>query len=173
MFFVDAKLGRMICSHGSDNSASTLGSGLPCDEEKFQIYANGSEDLLYVMRTDYEIRYYPPDSKDILWQVAFADIEAEFQCQAFAGEYHLNSEPCANYIGNAGSTMPCGTRASVYRLYDDDLLGFLALQGKEVGWMSLPLPSGQNPSLGSLDLHLLWSRLMKDLDHTCNLLLFH
>lgn len=141
MFFVDAKLGRMICSHGSDNSASTLGSGLPCDEEKFQIYANGSE--------------------------------AEFQCQAFAGEYHLNSEPCANYIGNAGSTMPCGTRASVYRLYDDDLLGFLALQGKEVGWMSLPLPSGQNPSLGSLDLHLLWSRLMKDLDHTCNLLLFH
>ncbi|KAK9207761.1 hypothetical protein WN944_000107 [Citrus x changshan-huyou] len=76
VFFVDAKSGRMICSHGSDNSASTLGSGLPCNEEEFHIYANGSEDLLYVMRTDYEIWYYPPDSRDIVWQVAFADIEA-------------------------------------------------------------------------------------------------
>ncbi|KAH9798636.1 hypothetical protein KPL71_000090 [Citrus sinensis] len=29
VFFVDAKSGGMICSHESDNSASTLGSGLP------------------------------------------------------------------------------------------------------------------------------------------------
>ena len=98
VFFVDAKSGRMICSHGSDNSASTLGSGLPCDEEEFRIYANGWEDLLYVMRTDYEIWYYPPDSRDILWQVAFADVEAEFQCQAVVGEYHLNSELTADLM---------------------------------------------------------------------------
>ncbi|KAL9439857.1 hypothetical protein AB3S75_018674 [Citrus x aurantiifolia] len=130
VLFVDAKSGRMICSHGSDNSASTLGSGLPCAEEEFRIYANRSEDLLYVMRTDYEIWYYPSDSRDILWQVAFADVKAEFQCQEVVGEYHLNSELTADYVGHAGSTLPCGTRASVHRLHDDDLQGFLSVQGK-------------------------------------------
>lgn len=104
------------------------------------------------MRTDYEIWYYPSDSRDILWQVAFADVEAEFQCQAVGGEYHLNSELTADYVGDAGSTLPCGTRASVHRLHDDDLLGFLSVQGKGGGWMSLPPPSGPNPSLGPLDL---------------------
>ena len=84
--------------------------------------------------------------------MAFADIEAEFQCQAMVGEYHLNSELSADYVGDAGSTLPCGTRASVYRLNDDDLLGFFSVQNKGGGWMSLPPPCGPNPSLGPLDL---------------------
>ncbi|GAY44418.1 hypothetical protein CUMW_082020 [Citrus unshiu] len=106
----------------------------------------------HVWDDDYEIWYYPPDSRDILWQVAFADVEAEFQCQAVVSENHLNSELTADYVGDAGSTLPCGTGASVHRLHDDDLLGFLSVQGKGGGWMSLPPPSGSNPSLGPLDL---------------------
>lgn len=167
VFLVDAKSGRVVYSYGSDDSASTL--GFHTDDEKPVLQVNGSEELVesglgnlktvqqlvYLMRTDYVLQYYSPDSGEILWNVAFANIEAEFRCQGMGnsfGRYQSSAgiDPSVDYIDDDESTLPCQMRASVYRLRDNSLLEFLSVLGKVGGWISLPA-SSQRPSLAAVD----------------------
>ncbi|KAB5568020.1 hypothetical protein DKX38_001813 [Salix brachista] len=92
-FLVDPKTGRVIRTYKFDYAASKLGvqafegNAVMLSKHAGELEQSGDVDLgtfkhlVYITRTDYVLQHYSPNSTEILWNVTFADIEAEFQCQ--------------------------------------------------------------------------------------------
>nr|KJB14203.1 hypothetical protein B456_002G114100 [Gossypium raimondii]KJB14204.1 hypothetical protein B456_002G114100 [Gossypium raimondii]KJB14205.1 hypothetical protein B456_002G114100 [Gossypium raimondii] len=96
------------------------------------------------MRTDYVLQYYSPNSAEVLWNVAFSKIDAEFRCQG--PEEKLS----ADYMHDFELQLPCQKRPVVIQVRDHKLLESLPI----FGWLDgiIPLPSSnQNPRLPPAD----------------------
>ncbi|KAL5780888.1 hypothetical protein ACOSQ2_011625 [Xanthoceras sorbifolium] len=165
VFLVDARSGTVVHTYGSDDSRSTV--GFHSAEEKIVPRANSSEALVksvsqnlkkvrrlvYVMRTDYELLYHSPNSKEVLWNVKFAHIEAEFRCQRTENSFsmypfQLGNELTAEFFTDAELPLPCQTEVSVYQLRDNNFIETLSILGKVGGLLSLPAAK-QYPSVVS------------------------
>ncbi|PPR91723.1 hypothetical protein GOBAR_AA28961 [Gossypium barbadense] len=100
--------------------------------------------FVYIMRTDYVLQYYSPNSAEVLWNVAFSKIDAEFRCQG--PEEKLS----ADYMHDFELQLPCQKRPVVIQVRDHKLLESLPV----FGWLDgiIPLPSSnQNPRLPPAD----------------------
>jgi len=92
-FLVNAKMGRVIRTYKFDNAASKLGIQafevitVMLSKDAGELVESGGVDLgtfkhlVYITRTDYVLQHHAPNSTEILWNVGFADSEAEFRCQ--------------------------------------------------------------------------------------------
>jgi len=98
-FLVNAKMGRVIRTYKFDNAASKLGiqafEGITVmlSKDAGELVESGGVDvgtfkhLVYITRTDYVLQHHAPNSTEILWNVAFADSEAEFWCQGIQSSF--------------------------------------------------------------------------------------
>ncbi|KAL9395369.1 hypothetical protein Peur_009622 [Populus x canadensis] len=92
-------MGRVIRTYKFDNAASTLRvqafeeNAVMLSKDAGELVESGDVDLrtfkhlVYITRTDYVLQHYAPNSTEILWNVAFADTEAEFRCQGIQSSY--------------------------------------------------------------------------------------
>jgi serine/threonine-protein kinase/endoribonuclease IRE1 len=112
-FLVNAKMGRVIRTYKFDNAASKLGiqafEGITVmlSKDAGELVESGGVDLgtfkhlVYITRTDYVLQHHAPNSTEILWNVAFADSEAEFRCQgiqSYFGGVSLNANEDTDVI---------------------------------------------------------------------------
>jgi serine/threonine-protein kinase/endoribonuclease IRE1 len=98
-FLVDAKTGRVVRTYKFDNSASKVGvqvfegNAVMLSKDAGELVESGGVDvgtfkhLVYITRTDYVLQHHAPNSTEILWNVAFADSEAEFRCQGIQSSF--------------------------------------------------------------------------------------
>ena len=157
VYLVDANSGRIVQTYRLDDPPSTL--GLQNDAGKTVLWAKDAEalvesgpvnsttvqQLVYIMRTDYVLQYYSPNSAEVLWNVAFSKIDAEFRCQE--SEKKLS----VDYMHDSELQFPCQMRPVVIQIRDHKLLESLPV----FGWLDgiIPLPaSNQNPSLPRADI---------------------
>lgn len=156
IYLVDANSGRIIQTYRSDDPPSTL--DIQNDAGKTVRWTKGADALVefgpfnsttvkqfvYIMRTDYVLQYYSPNSAEVLWNVAFSKIDAEFRCQG--PEEKLS----ADYMHDFELQLPCQKRPVVIQVRDHKLLESLPV----FGWLDgiIPLPSSnQNPHLPPAD----------------------
>ncbi|XP_022772547.1 serine/threonine-protein kinase/endoribonuclease IRE1b-like [Durio zibethinus] len=152
VYLVDANSGRMVQTYRLDDPPSTLdvrnnaGKTVLWTMDADALVDSGSvnsttvQQLVYIMRTDYVLQYYSPNSAEVLWNVAFAKIDAEFRCQG--SEKKLS----VDYMHDSELQLPCQMRLVVIQIPDHKLLE--SLPG--FGWLNgiIPLPaSSQNPRL--------------------------
>ncbi|XP_048226917.1 serine/threonine-protein kinase/endoribonuclease IRE1b-like isoform X2 [Ricinus communis] len=152
-FLVDAKTGRVVRTYGFDNSTSTFGAQY--DERNALLLVKDAEliksaaavadlgtvqHLVYITRTDYVLQHYSPNSTDILWNVAFADIEAEFRCQGLRSSLSGVSPSASDDVDEI--EFPCQMRTPVLRVRDHSFLEFdkLAIAHLGAGARFLPAP---------------------------------
>lgn len=157
VYLVDARTGTVVQTYGSENFRSSVG-------EEIVLGGNDSEalvsrkskkvrQLLYIMRTDYELLCHSPGTKEILWSVKFANIEAEFRCQgkknAFSMHpFEVGNEP-AEYFDFAELPWPCQTKVSVFQSRDNSLIEALSLLGSVGRLRLLPASEQNDPLLAS------------------------
>ncbi|KAK0577498.1 hypothetical protein LWI29_033989 [Acer saccharum] len=155
VFVVDAKSGTVVYTYGSVDSRSTV--GFQSAEEKNvnsskalvkSVSQNSKKvrHLVYVMRTDYELLYYSPNSEEALWNVKFAHIEAEFRCQGTENSlgrypFELGNELTAQNFGDDELPLQCQTKVPVYQLRDNNFIGKLG------GFLYPPPAVNQYPPL--------------------------
>ncbi|XP_044511209.1 serine/threonine-protein kinase/endoribonuclease IRE1b-like isoform X3 [Mangifera indica] len=172
VFLVDVETGRVVYGYESGHSASTTTLGFRVGEDNPVLQMNGSEglmesgsgnvkmgrQLIYILRKDYVLQFFSPNSEPKeVWNVAFADIEAEFRCQEFENPFdgypsHSGNE-LFEYLGDSELPFPCQTRVLVSRIRDDNLLEeFLSLGGIVGGLPSLPA-AGHNHPLSLVSSH--------------------
>ncbi|KAJ4825500.1 hypothetical protein Tsubulata_035021 [Turnera subulata] len=148
-FIVDAKTGRVVRSYKVDSPSSTMefrgGAGenavmLVKDAEELMEPGAGDlrlfKNLVYITRTDYVLQHYSPNSSEVLWNVAFAEIEGEFRCQGMQNDF---GDP-ANEIDDW--QFPCQMRTTAIRIRDHSLLesDTLAIAHLGGGAHFLPVP---------------------------------
>ncbi|XP_050209415.1 serine/threonine-protein kinase/endoribonuclease IRE1b isoform X2 [Mercurialis annua] len=151
-FLVDAKTGTVIRTYGLDNATSTFGAqhvgkkALLLVKDAGLVNSAAAADLgtvrhlVYVTRTDYVLQHHSPNSSEVLWNVAFADIEAEFRCQGFSSSLTGLSSSVDEDADDI--EFPCQMRTAVLRIRDPSLLNFdrLALAHLGGGPRFLPVP---------------------------------
>ncbi|KAJ0086245.1 hypothetical protein Patl1_09365 [Pistacia atlantica] len=115
--------------------------------------------LVYILRKDYVLRYFSPNTEPReVWNVAFAEIEAEFRCQGIENPFDgypsdSENELSVEYLGDSELPFPCQTRVLVSRIRDNNLLEeFLSLGGRVGGLPSLPA-AGHNHPLSLVSSH--------------------
>ncbi|KAF2310247.1 hypothetical protein GH714_007401 [Hevea brasiliensis] len=157
-FLVDAKTGQVVRTYGLDNSSSV--SKAQATEENALLLAKDAQliesiaadlgtaqHLIYITRTDYVLQHYSPNSTEILWNLAFADIEAEFRCQGFRSSLDGASPSVDEEVDDI--QFPCQMKTAVLRIRDYSLLEFdklaVAWLGGEARFLPAPIHS---PSLG-------------------------
>ncbi|KAJ6939905.1 glyceraldehyde-3-phosphate dehydrogenase B [Populus alba x Populus x berolinensis] len=89
-FLVNAKMGRVICTYkfqAFEENAVMLSKDAGELVESGDVDLRTFKHLVYIRRTDYVLQHYAPNSTEILWNVAFADTEAEFRCQGIQSSY--------------------------------------------------------------------------------------
>ncbi|KAJ9186314.1 hypothetical protein P3X46_001902 [Hevea brasiliensis] len=155
-FLVDAKTGRVVRTYGLDSSPSTLNAQtaeenallLAKDAQLIESVAadlGTTQHLIYITRTDYMLQHYSPNSTEVLWNVAFADIEAEFRCQGFKSSLGRASPSVDEEIDDI--QFPCQMRTPVLRIRDYGVLEFdkLAIAYIGGGDHFLPAPVHMPP----------------------------
>ncbi|XWS20830.1 hypothetical protein CRYUN_Cryun30bG0002800 [Craigia yunnanensis] len=157
VYLVDANSGRIVQTYRLDDPPSTL--DVQNNAGKTVLWAKDAEalvesdpvnsttvqQLLYIMRTDYVLQYYSPNSAEVLWNVAFSKIDAEFRCQG--SEKKLS----VDYMHDTELQLPCQMRPVVIQIRDHKLLESLPV----FGWLDgiIPLPaSNQNSHLPPADI---------------------
>ncbi|CAN0924275.1 Serine/threonine-protein kinase/endoribonuclease IRE1b [Linum grandiflorum] len=161
-FLVDAKTGRVVRSFNMD---ITPGADFQSAEENAIRLVEGSdglvetgvddlgalENLVYVTRTDYVLQHYSPNSSKVLWNVAFAEVEAEFRChdgEGFIDEISTNANVGTNSME---WKFPCQVKTVALRIRDQNSLPFekIAISHLGLGGRAQFLPSkGHIPALG-------------------------
>ncbi|PPR91721.1 hypothetical protein GOBAR_AA28959 [Gossypium barbadense] len=156
IYLVDANSGRIVQTYRSDDPPSTLdiqndaGETVRWTKDADALVESGPfnsttvKQFVYIMRTDYVLQYYSPNSAEVLWNVAFSKIDAEFRCQG--SEEKLS----ADYMHDFELQLPCQKRPVVIQVRDHKLLESLPV----FGWLDgiIPLPSSnQNPRLPPAD----------------------
>ncbi|KAJ7966988.1 putative Kinase [Quillaja saponaria] len=154
VFLVDAKSGKVVYTYNMPDSHSTAnvqGAKEISEKDAKDIVVSGStnidtiEELLYIKRTDYVLQHHSSDSESILWNLAFAEFDAEFRFQNFENSLispNLESELIAKYRGYTK------TRHTVLRIRDYNLIEFPAalkglLSDRSEG-RPLPLPANDH-----------------------------
>lgn len=81
--------------------------------------------LLYITRKDYVLQHTSLTTGKILWNLAFSEIEAEFQCQEIFTWTFENpkTEFNADHRSNVEVQLPCQGNVRVYRIRDTFFLG--------------------------------------------------
>ncbi|KAJ8772777.1 hypothetical protein K2173_027954 [Erythroxylum novogranatense] len=135
-FVVDAKTGRVVHTYRLDSAPPLLGVQeakenplLLAEDAKELVEASSSSlgmprHLIYVTRTDYMLQHYSPNSTKILWNVTFADIEAEFRCQGLGGSLGGIFTNAKKDIDEFEWKLPCQMKTPVVRIRDRSLLEF-------------------------------------------------
>ncbi|KAL4272368.1 hypothetical protein GQ457_13G000270 [Hibiscus cannabinus] len=157
VYLVDANSGRIVQTYRLDDPPSTLdiqndaGKTVHWTKDAGALVESGPvnsttvKQFVYIMRTDYVLQYYSPNSAEVLWNVAFSKIDAEFRCRE--SEKKLS----ADYVLDSELRLPCPLKPVVIQVRDHKLLESLPV----FGWLDgiIPLPaSDQNPSLPSADI---------------------
>ncbi|CAA3005849.1 serine/threonine-protein kinase/endoribonuclease IRE1b-like isoform X2 [Olea europaea var. sylvestris] len=162
VFLVDSKSGKVVRTFKSENFPSVGEQG--ADESSIlarkdieELVGSGPTDLedveklLYVTRTDYNLKYTSKETGEVLWSLKFADIEASFQCEGIenllGGLLPEADKFGPGYKLHTKLTVHCQTRPVVYRIRDRSSLESLFVVDK------LPdaLPGGKVLSLPSAD----------------------
>lgn len=160
-FLVDAKSGRVVRNYKLDSSPTKVevrGTGenavlLVQDAEELLEPGAGDlgtfKNLVYITRTDYVLQHYSPNSTEVLWNVAFAEIEGEFRCQGILNAFDGVSSPEADEIDDW--QLPCQMRTAAIRIRDHRLLesDTLAITHLGSGAHFLPVPANTY-ALGSI-----------------------
>ncbi|XP_022769421.1 serine/threonine-protein kinase/endoribonuclease IRE1b-like [Durio zibethinus] len=152
VYFIDANSGRIIQTYRLDDPPSTIdvqnnagktvlwAKDAKALVESSPVNSTTVQQLVYIMRTDYVLQYYSPNSAEVLWNLAFAKIDAEFRCQE--SEKKLS----VDYLHDSDLQLPCQMRPVVIQIRDHKLLESLPV----FGWLDgiIPLPAlNQNPHL--------------------------
>ncbi|XP_021284573.1 serine/threonine-protein kinase/endoribonuclease IRE1b-like isoform X2 [Herrania umbratica] len=157
VYLVDANSGRIVQTYRLDDPPSTL--DVQNDAGKTVLWTKDAEalmefgpvnsttvqQLVYIMRTDYVLQYYSPNSGEVLWNVAFAKIDAELRC--LGSENKLS----VDYMRDSELQLPCKMKPVVIQIRDHKLLESLPV----FDWLDgiIPLPaSNQNPRLPPADI---------------------
>ncbi|PSR99498.1 Endoribonuclease [Actinidia chinensis var. chinensis] len=172
VFLVDAKSGTIIyVFRSADHSAigdQNAGKKPILPEKDIEEWkGSGAVNLqelqqpLYVIRTDYVLKYFSRKTGKDLWNLRFSEIEASFQCQDggnFFGEVSFNSEDDfgPDLKGNDELSSNCQRSVDVYRIRDHSLLERLFVSDR----LSNINLGGRMPSLPGPDLN----HLLKPLD---------
>ncbi|XP_065881047.1 serine/threonine-protein kinase/endoribonuclease IRE1b-like isoform X2 [Euphorbia lathyris] len=127
-FLVDAKTGGVVHTYRSDVAPSPLRTraaeenALLLVKDTALMKSDAATDLgtvqglVYITRTDYVLQHYSPNSAEVLWNVAVADIKAEFRCQGLrssSGGISANADAGIDDIG-----FPCEMMIPVFRIRD-------------------------------------------------------
>ncbi|KAM7513975.1 hypothetical protein LguiA_003558 [Lonicera macranthoides] len=161
VFLVDAKSGKVIYTFRSDEipaagdrSSSENPIVLKKDSEDWLKFGavdlEAVDQLLYITRTDYGLKYTSLETGKELWYLMFADIEASFQCQRidnfFSGASFEGDRFAPEYNGDTDLPVHCQKRPLVYRIRDlsslesifgpDGILNSHSVDGS----LSLPAP---------------------------------
>ncbi|CAL1383636.1 unnamed protein product [Linum trigynum] len=163
-FLVDAKTGRVVRSFALDSSPN---GGFQSAEENALRLVNGPEELVeagvtdlgtfenlvYITRTDYVLQHYSPNSSKVLWNVAFAEIEAEFRCQD-GRSFFDGMSPDADVGRNEIEwQFPCQVKTAAVRIREQNVLPYekLAISHLQYGGRAQFLPTtDQLPALGPI-----------------------
>ncbi|KAM7260337.1 hypothetical protein ACFE04_016078 [Oxalis oulophora] len=135
VFVVNAETGSVLRTIES-SSTFPVRSG----EDKSLMLVKGTDDLVepdandmglaqqlvYVTRTDYELKHYSSNSSKVLWNVTLAEINAEFRCNENFGDIEL--------------PFPCQMKGVVHRLHVKNLPEFEKLANAHHGGRVLSLP---------------------------------
>ena len=158
-FLVDAKTGRVVRTYKFDNSASKVGvqvfegNAVMLSKDAGELVESGDVDLgafkhlVYITRTDYVLQHYSPNSSEILWNVAFADIEGEFRCQGIQSSFD-GVPPNANEDTDETEwQLPCQKKTVALRIRDHGMFEFdkLAITHLGGGANFLPVPYNKPP----------------------------
>ncbi|CAI0381626.1 unnamed protein product [Linum tenue] len=159
-FLVDAKTGKVVRSFaldspspnrdGAEENALRLINGPEKLVEAGVADLGTLENLVYITRTDYVLQHYLPNSSKVLWNVAFAEIEAEFRCQD-GRSFFDGISPDADVGRNEIEwQFPCQVKTAAVRIRDQNLLPFekLAISYPGLGRRAQFLPAkDQLPAL--------------------------
>ncbi|GMH04686.1 hypothetical protein Nepgr_006526 [Nepenthes gracilis] len=105
-FIVDASLGTVEMLKMSGSSTTVLDSS----ENSIVLLEPGITDLdtvhkqISIIRTDYRFTAYSEISRKVLWNVTFAEFEAEFLCNVLESSSMQNSSSSDNQIGSEYET---------------------------------------------------------------------
>ncbi|EOY15326.1 hypothetical protein QUC31_000489 [Theobroma cacao] len=152
VYLVDANSGRIVQTYRLDDPPPTL--DVQNDAGKTVLWTKDAEALMefgpvnsttvqrlvYIMRTDYVLQYYSPNSGEVLWNVAFAKIDAELRCLGSENKFSVD------YMHDSELQLPCKMKPFVIQIRDHKLLESLPV----FDWLDgiIPLPaSNQNPRL--------------------------
>ncbi|KAF9683259.1 hypothetical protein SADUNF_Sadunf05G0194100 [Salix dunnii] len=162
-FLVDAKTGRVVRTYKFDNSASKAGvqvfegNAVMLSKDAGELVESDDVDLgalkhlVYITRTDYVLQHYSPNSTEILWNVAFADIEGEFRCQGIQSTFG-GVPPNANEDTDETEwQLPCQMKTVALRIRDHGTFDFdkLAITYLGGGASFLPVPDNK-PHFGHI-----------------------
>ncbi|GMJ02791.1 ARABIDOPSIS THALIANA INOSITOL REQUIRING 1-1, inositol requiring 1-1 [Hibiscus trionum] len=157
VYLVDANSGRIVQTYRSGDPSSMpdiqndAGKTVRWTKDAGALMESGPVNLttvkqfVYIMRSDYVLQYYSPNSSEVLWNVAFSKIDAEFRCRG--SEKKLS----ADYMLDSELQLPCPLKPVVIQIRDHKLLESLPV----FGWLDgiIPLPaSNENPRLPSADI---------------------
>ena len=153
-FLVDAKTGRVVRTYKFDNSASKAGvqvfegNAVMLSKDAGELVESGDVDLgalkhlVYITRTDYVLQHYSPNSTEILWNVAFADIEGEFRCQGIQSTFGGVPPNVNEDTDETEWQLPCQMKTVALRIRDHGTFDFdkLAITYLGGGASFLPVP---------------------------------
>ncbi|KAJ6399765.1 hypothetical protein OIU77_020339 [Salix suchowensis] len=155
--------GRVVRTYKFDNSASKVGvqvsegNAVMLSKDAGELVESGDVDLgalkhlVYITRTDYVLQHYSPNSTEILWNVAFADIEGEFRCQGIQSTFG-GVPPNANEDTDENEwQLPCQMKTVALRIRDHGTFDFdkLAITYLGGGASFLPVPDNK-PHFGHI-----------------------
>ncbi|XP_038716165.1 serine/threonine-protein kinase/endoribonuclease IRE1b-like isoform X2 [Tripterygium wilfordii] len=159
VFVVDCKSGRMLDTYSLNDLFSNAVPGMS-DTEKLEFGFEGLNtvrQLIYFTRIDYVLQHHDSRSGRVLWNVAFAKIEAETRCWGINNSSDLLSPKSGSalvqeYIGDIDLPLPCHERVNVHR-HDYRSLKFDRLAITHLGGAARALPASyQSLPVGPSDI---------------------
>lgn len=159
-FLVDSKTGRVIRTCGSDMSGDKeVGENPILARNDLEDWAAPSavdldlvDNPLYIMRTDYALKYTSTKTGKVLWNLQFADFEASLQCERI--DKFLGGLSHKENMFGPGREV-CPTRPLVYRIRDrsalESLLMSVRSQNALPGDRSLSLPPADHNLVMPID----------------------
>ncbi|KAH0684974.1 hypothetical protein KY285_021719 [Solanum tuberosum] len=156
VFIVDAKTGKLIQTYRSDvfplEGDTDVGQNPIVPKEDVEGWAAAQDtdseavNPLYIMRTDYALKYTSSKTGKVLWYLMFADFEASQQCKqigSFLGDFSYQEDQLNSGYG------VCPTKPVVHRVRNLKSLESLFASGRPHNALSgdVALSTYINPAL--------------------------
>ncbi|KAH0681506.1 hypothetical protein KY284_022591 [Solanum tuberosum] len=156
VFIVDAKTGKLIQTYRSDvfplEGDTDVGQNPIVPREDVEGWAAAQDtdseavNPLYIMRTDYALKYTSSKTGKVLWYLMFADFEASQQCKqigSFLGDFSYQEDQLNSGYG------VCPTKPVVHRVRNLKSLESLFASGRPHNALSgdVALSTYINPAL--------------------------
>lgn len=138
VFEVEPKTGRVICSYTLSDSPSTFNSS---EEQSVrygttnnnELVKSGLDDLntaqlrLQIMRTDYTLKSFSPNSENVAWNMTIAEIGAALLCQDVenpfsGGPLNLKDKLGSEIGSDVALPLSCQSKAIIFRYRNHTLL---------------------------------------------------